>query len=115
LDVHCPNWDIRRKAFEPETIKPVAIQKNEAMADPRLYEGGTFVVLESGQPEQFLTSDELLAKLQLLLAERQADLPRDLQRFPSIPEQAAYLLETSCEFDLDPGQFLQWYVVRLEK
>jgi len=85
------------------------------MSDPRLYQSDVFVLLESGQAEQFLTTAEMLAKLATTLANRQDDLPRDLQRFASIQEQAHYLLETSCEFALEPGEFLQWYAVRLEK
>jgi hypothetical protein len=85
------------------------------MSDPRLYESDTYVVLETGQPEQFVTATELLDKLQTILLQRQDDLPRDVQQFSSVPEQAQYLLETSCELDVGPGQFLQWYVVRLEK
>jgi hypothetical protein len=85
------------------------------MPDPRLYESDTYVVLETDQPEQFVTTAELLDKLQTILQQSQNDLPQDLQRFSSVPEQAQYLLETSCELDMGPGQFLQWYVVRLEK
>jgi hypothetical protein len=85
------------------------------MSDPRLYDLDTFVVLEAGQAEVFLTADELLEKLKAILRQRQEDLPRDLQRFPSVAEQAQYLLETSCELDMGPGNFLQWYAVRLEK
>ncbi|HEY9615504.1 MAG TPA: chlororespiratory reduction protein 7, partial [Microcoleaceae cyanobacterium] len=67
------------------------------------------------QAEQFLSTAEMLDKLKGILAERQNDLPRELQRFAAIDEQAQYLLDTSCEFDVAPGQFLQWYAVRLEK
>jgi hypothetical protein len=85
------------------------------MPDPRLYESDTFVLLEPDQAEQFVTRAELLAKLEAVLSQRQDDLPRDLQRFSTLPEQAEYLLDTSCELDVGPGAFLQWYVVRLEK
>ncbi len=85
------------------------------MPDPRLYESDTFVVLEPDQAEQFLTRSELLEKLATVLSQQQNDLPRDLQRFSSLAEQAEYLLDTSCELDTGPGTFLQWYVVRLEK
>jgi len=87
----------------------------KTMPDPRMYEGDTYVVLEAGQPEQFVDSQELLEKLKKILAERQDDLPIDLQKFGSVQEQAQHLLETSCELDMGPGEFLQWYVVRLEK
>jgi hypothetical protein len=85
------------------------------MPDPRMYESDTYVVLEPGQPEMFLSTSELLEKLQKLLLERQDDLPRDIQKFTSLKDQAQSLLETSCELDTAPGQVLQWYAVRLEK
>lgn len=85
------------------------------MPDPMMYRQDHFVVLEPNQSEQFLTAEELLEKLKAVLAQRQDDLPRDLQGLPAIVDQAQYLLDTSCEFDLGPGQYLQWYAVRLEK
>lgn len=85
------------------------------MSDPRLYQGDHYVVLEPNQAEQFLTAPELLEKLLTVLAPRQQDLPLDLQRFPTLAEQVDYLLETSCEFEVAPGESLQWYVVRLNK
>lgn len=74
-----------------------------------------FVVLETSQPECFLSAAELLEKLKGVLATRQQDLPPDLQKFPSIEAQAQHLMQTGCEFDLDSDHYLQWYVVRLEK
>jgi hypothetical protein len=85
------------------------------MSNPLLYEQNLFVVLEPNLPEQFLEPQELLEKLQDILANCQDRLPRDLQKFTDIAAQAQYLMETSCELSLDPGQYLQWYVVRLEK
>jgi Protein CHLORORESPIRATORY REDUCTION 7 len=85
------------------------------MADPRLYQSDTFVLLESGQPEQFLTTAELLEKLKSALANSSDDLPSDVLQFASVEEQAKYLLETYCELTTAPGDFLQWYMVRLEK
>jgi hypothetical protein len=85
------------------------------MPDSIMYRQDGFVVLEPNQPEQFLTAEELLEKLIAILMERQQDLPRDLQKFDTPEAQATYLLETSCDLDVGPGQFLQWYVVRLEK
>ncbi|MBF2027719.1 MAG: chlororespiratory reduction protein 7 [Oscillatoriales cyanobacterium C42_A2020_001] len=85
------------------------------MVDPRLYESDTFVLLEPNQPEQFLSAAELQARLETVLANRQEDLPRELQQFATIQEQAKHLLEAYCDFDVAPGQYMQWYVVRLEK
>ncbi len=85
------------------------------MPDSIMFQEDAFVVLEPDQPEQFLTPAELLEKLKTVLTTRQDDLPRDLQKFASIEEQAQYLMETSCELDVGPERYLQWYVVRLEK
>lgn len=85
------------------------------MPDSIMYQEDAFVVLETNQPEQILTPEELLAKLQEVLKSRQDDLPPDLQKFDSIAAQAEYLRGNYCEFDLNPGEYLQWYVVRLEK
>ena len=85
------------------------------MVDPIMYQEDGFVILETDQPEKFLTKEELLAKLIDILQHKQDDLPRDLQKFNSIEAQAKYLMETSCEFDIAPGEYLEWYVVRLDK
>jgi hypothetical protein len=85
------------------------------MPDAIMYQGEMFVVLMPGEAEVFLTPDELLEKLVGLLGSRQQDLPRDLQRFNDIAEQAVHLRDTACELDLAPGEAMQWYVVRLEK
>ncbi|MFN6515380.1 MAG: chlororespiratory reduction protein 7 [Nostoc sp. CreGUA01] len=86
------------------------------MPNPLMYQQDNFVVLETNQPEQFLTSSELLEKLKTTLQQiRIQDLPPDLQNFDAVEAQAQYLLDTSCELDLGPGQYLQWYAVRLEK
>jgi hypothetical protein len=85
------------------------------MPDPRLYQSDTYVFLEPGQPEQFLTETEALDKLQTILTEHPEELPPDVKRLSSIHEQAKYLLETCCDLPLGSGQSLQWYMVRLEK
>lgn len=85
------------------------------MPDALMYQEDAYVVLETNQPEQFLSAEELLDKLKGILSQRQDDLPRDVQRFTTVEEQARYLMDTSCELDMGPGEFLQWYVVRLEK
>ncbi|GAC1470968.1 MAG: chlororespiratory reduction protein 7 [Chamaesiphon sp.] len=85
------------------------------MPDSLMYSQDTYVVLETNQPEQLLTPAELLEKLKEILTHRQAPLPRDLKKFTSVEAQAQYLIETSCELDMEPGQYFQWYAVRLEK
>ena len=85
------------------------------MPDSIMFQEDAYVVLETNQPEQILSAEELLEKLKAILSQRQDDLPRDLQKFTSVEEQAKYLMETSCELDVGPEGYLQWYVVRLEK
>ncbi|HYW19572.1 MAG TPA: chlororespiratory reduction protein 7 [Nodularia sp. (in: cyanobacteria)] len=86
------------------------------MPDSLMYQQDNFVVLETDQPEQFLTADELLDKLKLVLQNMSnQDLPTDIQKFDSLNAQAQYLIDTSCELDVGPGKYLQWYAIRLEK
>ncbi len=86
------------------------------MPDSLMYQQDNYVVLETNQPEKFLTSTELLEKLKQTLQQlKEEELPHDLKKIDSLQSQAEYLLDTSCELDLAPGQYLQWYAVRLEK
>jgi hypothetical protein len=85
------------------------------MPDAIMFSGDAFVVLEPNQPEQFLTPEELLEKLKGVLSAMQDSLPRDLQSIKTVEAQAQHLMDTSCELDFEPGKFLQWYLVRLEK
>jgi Protein CHLORORESPIRATORY REDUCTION 7 len=80
-----------------------------------MYDEQMYVWLEPGQPEKFLTTIELLEQLKEILCQRQHDLPRDLKHIPSIEAQAQRLLDTACDLDVGPDQYLQWYAVRLEK
>lgn len=80
-----------------------------------LYQEDYFVVLETNQPEHILTAEEVLAKLATILAQRQDNLPRGLAEFPTPAAQAQHLLDTVCELEMEPGEYLQWYAVRLEK
>jgi hypothetical protein len=50
-----------------------------------------------------------------LTAANLTQIPQDLQRFKTVEEQVQYLINTSCELNIVPGDFLQWYAVRLEK
>ncbi|MEH2125463.1 chlororespiratory reduction protein 7 [Nostoc sp.] len=86
------------------------------MPDSLMYQQDHFVVLETNQAEQFMTPSELLEKLKITLQQLIIqDLPPDLQKFDTVETQAQYLIDTSCELDIGPGKYLQWYAVRLEK
>lgn len=80
-----------------------------------MYQEENYVVLEPNQPEQFLTGIELLEKLRVIISQQKSNLPRDLQKLSSLDAQAQKLKDTYCEYEFSPGQFIQWYVVRLEK
>ncbi len=85
------------------------------MADSIMYQEDGYVVLETDNPEQFLTPEELQAKLKTYLLDEQIDIPRELNKFDSVDAQAKYLMENYFELDIGADKFLQWYVVRLEK
>ena len=85
------------------------------MADPIMYQEDGYVVLEADSPEQFMSAEELQQKLEQLLASPEVDIPRELTKFASVREQASHLRDNYFELDLGENQFLQWYVVRLEK
>jgi hypothetical protein len=85
------------------------------MSNAILYQGDMFVLLMPGEKEVFVTPDEMLTTLKDILAERQDNLPRDLQRLTDLETQALHLRDTHCELELRPGEAMQWYVVRLEK
>lgn len=86
------------------------------MPDSLMYEEDNYVILETNQPEQFLTAAELFEKLKGIVQQLKfEDLPRDVQKFDNVEAQVKYLIDTSCELDLGPGEYLQWYAVRLSK
>ena len=85
------------------------------MPDSIMYQQDGYVVLETGQPEQLMTEEELLAKLKQVLTLLGEDLPSDVQKITSLESQAKYLLDNYCELDVGEGGYLQWYVVRWEK
>lgn len=85
------------------------------MSAATLYDEEHFVVLETNQPEVILTAAELSEKLRSLLAARQADLPADVKQAGEIDDQVRYLIDTTCELAMAPGEYLQWYAIRLEK
>lgn len=79
-----------------------------------LYSEDHYVVLETNQPETILEAEQLEAKLQTLLQKNPDLIPTDLQSLP-LEAQVRSLLDTVCELDMGPDQYLQWYAIRLEK
>jgi Protein CHLORORESPIRATORY REDUCTION 7 len=85
------------------------------MSDSLMFNNDAYVVLETDRPEQLLTPAEMFAKLKEVVTKFADDLPIDVQQISGTNERVQHLLDTSCELDLAPGEYLQWYVVRLEK
>ena len=85
------------------------------MSDSLMFNNEAYVVLEADLPEQLLTPAEMSAKLTEIVIKFADDLPIDVQQISGVDEQVKYLLDTSCELNLAPGEYLQWYAVRLEK
>ncbi|NEP62288.1 MAG: chlororespiratory reduction protein 7 [Symploca sp. SIO2G7] len=85
------------------------------MADATMYGEDMFVLLVPGNDEVFLEPDELLAELKAMLQNYAGLLPRDLKKFDSVHQQAQYLRDNACDFEVTPGISWQWYAVRLEK
>jgi hypothetical protein len=85
------------------------------MPDPIMYQEDGYVVLESDQPEQFMTAEELKAKLINLLLLEEVIIPRELEQFDKVESQAQHLLDNYFELEIGADKYLQWYVVRLEK
>lgn len=80
-----------------------------------MYEEDHFVLLMPGEEEQILTATELHHIIEQVLRDRQSSLPRDLAKLSTVDEQTQYLIETACDFELQPGQAMQWFAIRLEK
>jgi hypothetical protein len=85
------------------------------MSDSLMFNNEAYVLLETDKPEQLLTPAEMVAKLQEIVVKFADDLPIDVRQINGVDERVKYLLDTSCELDLAPGEYLQWYAVRLEK
>ncbi len=73
-----------------------------------------YIVLETNQPEVILDAAELELKLQTLFQRNPDLIPVDLRSLTP-DQQVRSLLDTVCEIDMDAGQYLQWYAIRLEK
>ena len=80
-----------------------------------MFNNDAYVLLETNLPEQLLTPAEMFDKLKEFVLKFAENLPDDVRRIGSVDERVQYLLDTSCELDLAPGEYLQWYAVRLEK
>ena len=85
------------------------------MTNSLMYCEDMFVFLTPDAEETFMTPTEIIEKLKEIVQTNESQLSPDLKRLPDADAQAKYLLETHCEFEVAPGEVVQWYAVRLEK
>jgi hypothetical protein len=85
------------------------------MSDSLMFNNDAYVFLETDLPEQLLTPAEMSDRLTEIVIKFADDLPQDVRQIGSVEARVRYLLDTSCELTLAPGQYIQWYAVRLEK
>ncbi len=84
------------------------------MSSYSLHQDDYYVVLQPELPEEILTKEELLEKLLVLLQTFPDSSPHELEKFNDLTEKALFLRDNFCQWNIEPGQYFQWYAIRLE-
>ncbi|KAK4360714.1 hypothetical protein RND71_019666 [Anisodus tanguticus] len=80
-------------------------------------ETDTYVLMEPGKSEEFVTEEELRDRLKGCLENWPGKaLPPDIARFEDIDDAVQYLVKAVCELEIDRDVgSIQWYQVRLQQ
>ncbi|CAN1248355.1 Protein CHLORORESPIRATORY REDUCTION 7, chloroplastic [Linum perenne] len=97
-------------------VLPISVKQVWARRRRREEKSDTYVLLEPGKDETFVSEDELKVKLKSYLENWPTKtLPPDLARFEDMEEAVSFLVGSACELEIDGDVgSLQWYQVRLE-
>jgi len=85
------------------------------MTNSFIYQDDYFVVLRPDREAEILSKLELLETLEKLLENFADEAPSELAKLSNLKEKAVYLMDNYCQWNIEAGIHLQWYVTRLEK
>ncbi len=83
------------------------------MSDPLIRQNDHYIVLEHGEKEIILSTQETLEWLMQWINKLES-IPKDLEDQPTLKEKAQRLLETACELQIDSGITVQWFAIRIK-